>query len=80
MEGKMLVCDTPEKIRFFQLISLRGRLKLEIKGMKFRGPSSTATAVKKMFGLSVRCRNATALARLEEEIRNMKRANSAWRN
>lgn len=81
-EDKPFVADTPDKIRFFQLVSMRGRLKLEMRGMRFKPVEgmTTATAVKKMFGLPKSCRNEKALARLEEEIESMKRANSAWRN
>ena len=64
--SELIVCDTPEKIDFFRLLSLRGRLKLEIKGLKFGIP--TGPAVKKMFGLAKGCRLTTALAALENEI------------
>lgn len=81
-EDKGFIADTPDKVRFFQLVSLRGRLKLEMKGMRFRPVRglTTASVVKQMFGLPKSCRNAKALARLEEEIESMKRANSAWQN
>lgn len=76
MKNNVVVCDTPDSIRFFQLLSMRGRLKLEMKGMRFKPVRgmTTATVVKKMFGLSKSCRNTKALARLEEEIEAMKRA------
>jgi hypothetical protein len=70
------VCDTPDKIRFFQLCSMRGRLKLEMKGMRFKPVQgmTTATVVKKMFGLPRSCRNQKALDALEAEIEKMKKA------
>jgi hypothetical protein len=82
MTDEAIVCDTPDKIRFFSLLSMRGRLKLEMKGIRFkpvRG-QSTAMVVKKMFGLNPHARRATALAALEAEIDSMKKANSAWQN
>lgn len=71
-----------DKVRFFSLLSMRGRLKLEMAGMRFkpvRG-QTTGAAIKKMFGLPKGCRNAKALARLEEEIETMKKQNAAWMN
>jgi len=65
-----IVCDTPESINMFRLLSLRGRLQLEIRtGMKFRIP--TGPAVKKMFGLPKGCRLTTALKALEAEIERL---------
>ena len=82
MSDEAIVCDTPDEIRFFSLLSMRGRLKMEMRGLRFKPVRgmTTATVVKKMFGLPKRCRNEKALARLEEEIESMKRANAAWRN
>lgn len=80
MSDELIICDTPDKIQFFRLLSLRGRLKLEMKGMRFRGRSTTAAAIKKMFGLPKGCANQKALDRIEQEIESMKRANSAWQN
>ena len=82
MSDEAIVCDTPDKIRFFSLLSMRGRLKMEMRGLRFKPVRgmTTATVVKKMFGLPKSCRNEKALARLEEEIESMKRANAAWRN
>lgn len=71
MTDKAVVCYTPDSIRFYSLLSIRGRLKLEMKGMRLkpiRG-RTMATIVKEMFGLPKSCRNAKALARLEEEIK-----------
>lgn len=73
-EDNLIVCDTPESIRMFSLLSMRGRLKLEMKGMRFKPARgmTTASAVKEMFGLPRNCRNAKALLRLNEEIEVMK--------
>ena len=65
----MFVADTPEKVHFFRLVALKGRLKLEIKGMRFGIP--TGPAVKKMFGLPKGCRLTTALKALEAEIERL---------
>lgn len=45
---------TPEGIEAFRLLSIKGRLKLELAGLKFKrlaGYSSTFAYVKKEFGL-----------------------------
>ena len=44
-----IICDTPEKISVFRLLSIKGRLSLELSGMKFRG-RSTFSIVKQEFG------------------------------
>jgi hypothetical protein len=38
-----IIAETPDQIRFFQLVSLRGRLRLENAGMKSRGPNTMKT-------------------------------------
>jgi hypothetical protein len=53
MDGKMSdvqVFDTPDKIEAFRLLSIRGRLQLELKGIKFKGSKSTFSYVKQEFG------------------------------
>lgn len=72
----MIVCDTPDSIRMFSLLSMRGRLRLEMKGMRFKPVRgmSTATVVKKMFNLPKGCRNQKALDALNAEIERMKEA------
>lgn len=50
MTNEMIVCDTPETISAFQMLAIRGRLKMELKGLKFRG-GSTFSYVKAKFGL-----------------------------
>ena len=66
----MIVVDTPEGIHFFRLLSLRGRLRMEMRGLRGKG-RSVASVVKKMFRLKKGCRNEKALARLEEEIKTL---------
>jgi hypothetical protein len=46
----MTMIDTPEGIRAWQLLSWRSRLKLEIKGLKFKD-GSTYAFIKREFGL-----------------------------
>lgn len=76
-----IVCKTPDEIRFFSLLSMRGRLKLEMKGIRFKPVRgmTTATVVKKMFKLPKGCRNEKALAALEAEIERMKKAKKEGR-
>ena len=45
----MIICNTPESINAFRLLALRGALKLEVLGMKRRGPSALSI-VKREFG------------------------------
>ena len=44
-----MMIDTPAGIQAFRLLSLRGRLQLEIKGLKFR--IATCPIIKQEFGL-----------------------------
>lgn len=37
-----IVIDTPDKIEAARLLTLRQRLKLELKGMKFRGRATSS--------------------------------------
>jgi len=73
MNDNLIVCDTPDKIHMFSLLSMKGRLKLEMKGLRFKPiqGQSTASVVKKMFGLKKGCRNEKALAMLEAEIERL---------
>jgi len=59
------IIDTPEGIEYFQLLSMRGRLQLEIKGLGFR--MSTLKAVNAKFGTNFR-RKQQALDFLDAEI------------
>lgn len=43
-----MIIDTPEGIEAFRLLSIHGRLKLELKGLRFR--INTFPAVKREFG------------------------------
>lgn len=46
-----MIYDTPEEIQRFRLLSMKGRLKLEIAGLKFKGPS-VYKQLKKEFGFT----------------------------
>ena len=50
MTNEQLVADTPESINMFSMIALCGALKLELLGMKSRGPSAYAI-IKREYGL-----------------------------
>ena len=50
MTNELLVADTPESIDMFRMIALCGALKLELLGMKSRGPSAYAI-IKREYGL-----------------------------
>jgi len=46
----MTLLNTPEQINAYRLLALKSRLKMEIVGLKGRGPSAE-TMIKKEFGL-----------------------------
>ena len=46
-----MMIDTPEGIEAFRLLAIKGRLGMELKGLKFRG-GSTFAYVKRMFGFT----------------------------
>jgi len=66
--GGMMITGE-EDINLFRLISLKGRLKMEIAGMTCRGPSA-ATLVKKEFGW--KGNNKKILELLEAKIEEIK--------
>lgn len=45
----MTMISTPEGIQFVRLCSLRGRMALELKGIRFRGPA-IAPVLRREFG------------------------------
>ena len=47
----MIICDTPESIEAFRLLAIRGRLKLELRGLKFKGRSLNSS-VKRKYGFN----------------------------
>lgn len=49
MKNNSIVCDTPETIDAFRLLSMRGRFKMELVGMKGRG-RSMYSIVKALYG------------------------------
>ena len=49
-DNGLIVLDTPEDINMFRMLSLKGALSLEVKGMKRRG-RSVYSIVKEEFGL-----------------------------
>ena len=52
--SQSIMLDTPEQINRFMLAALRGRLKLEIAGMKCKGQSGLAIAKKRFPGVKTR--------------------------
>lgn len=58
-----------KRMIFFQLVSLRARLKLEIRGMTCHGPSAY-TVLKKHFGFSGS--RPKVLEQLEQKIQKIK--------
>jgi hypothetical protein len=64
------VVDTPEGIAYFQMLSIRGRLQLEIKGLRFR--VSTLKAANRIYGTNFR-RRQQMLDYLNKEIDRIQR-------
>jgi hypothetical protein len=48
MSDKIIVLDTPEQIEAFRLLAIKGRLKMEMRGIRFR--ISTFGVVRREFG------------------------------
>ena len=68
MSNEMIVCKTPESIAMFRLLSLKGRLKLEVNtGLRFR--IATLPVVKREFGF--KGSKKAVLAQLEAYIENL---------
>jgi hypothetical protein len=65
MSDKSIIIDTDEGIDFFRLAQTKARLKLEIVGMKCRGPSAYSQA-KEWYGL--KGNRQRVLAQMEEMI------------
>jgi hypothetical protein len=59
---------TGNALTYFQLVSLKGAVKLEAKGMKRRGKSATMI-VRQMFNLPVGTSRDVLVERLEQEIK-----------
>ena len=47
--SEAIVANTPDKIEMFRLLALRGALKLELVGMRRRGPSAYSI-IKSQYG------------------------------
>jgi len=67
MSNQMIVCNTPESIKMFRLLSLKGRLKLEIVGLRSR--FSTYAEIKREFGF--KGNRKSVLAQLETYIETL---------
>jgi hypothetical protein len=63
--NQAIICDTPDKILAFQLLSIRSALKLEILGMK-HSRGSVAQHVRRM--MSVRTRDKQKLLEIYESF------------
>jgi hypothetical protein len=66
---------TGDGIAYFQLLSIRGRLKLEIAGIRFKGPN-TLKSVNAIFGQNFKTKKA-ALEFIEEKVVEWKREHTA---
>ena len=62
-----IIANTPDSIAAFRLLSIKGRIKLEATGLKFRG-GSTRSAVAAEFGLSPRAKHADFIAAIDAKL------------
>jgi hypothetical protein len=65
MSNELIVCDTPEQIEMFRLLSMRSALRLEMFGMGRKG-KSMATIIKSQFGW--KGKNKELMKQLEDHI------------
>jgi hypothetical protein len=68
MTHRVIALDTPEDIELYRLLVMRSRLKLEIKGIRFR--VSTLKGVNAHLGCKCRTK-VQALEVLEEHIKSL---------
>jgi len=61
-----MILDTPDAIARYQLAVIKGRLKLEIKGMKFSRGETAYAAAKRLYG--VKGSREKVLAQLQDMI------------
>ena len=64
-----IICDTPETINAFRLLSLKGALKMEVLGMKASRGFSAFKVVKAEFGF--KGSKASVLAQFEAHLRGI---------
>jgi hypothetical protein len=65
----MTVIDTPEGIAMFRLLSMRGRLRLEMRGLRFKGRPTLA--VLRSEGITSARTRAAGLADLNRHIEQL---------
>lgn len=63
----MTIIDTPEGIEAFRLLSIHGRLKLEMRGLRFR--INTFSAVRRELGLASRTPRAKVMEAWEAKMK-----------
>jgi hypothetical protein len=61
-----IILDTPDKIEAFRLLAMHGRLKLEMKGLRFR--ISTFAAARRELGLHPRTPRKSVMAAWEQKM------------
>jgi len=64
-----IICNTPETINAFRLLSLKGALKMEVSGMKASRGFSAFKVVKAEFGF--KGSKASVLAQFESHLRGI---------
>jgi hypothetical protein len=66
----MFIADTPDKIRYFRLASVKGMLKLESKGLKGRGGALRPRLAE--FGLKPRDGYVKYITYIEKELEKVR--------
>jgi hypothetical protein len=78
IEGGGFILDKPDEIRFFQLLSIRGRLKIEVDtGMSSR--FSSLQAAKRLYGVRSNTKRG-ALKELDALVESIQKQREAERN
>lgn len=65
--SKAIIFQTPDEIAYFRLAALKGRVKLESKGMKMRGGSTRAFLARE-FGLRPRASYEVVIKECERRM------------
>lgn len=69
-DNKAIICDTPAAISVFRLLSMKGRVSLESKGLKSRGFSARKMMALEM-GLKPSAKYAEVIAAIEAKVAEM---------
>jgi len=70
----MTIVNTPDGIRFAQLLSVRGMIRLQAMGMRHSSGKNVRKIWALHYGMKPNAKAADVLARIEAELEELKRA------